>query len=114
MPAKPTSHPTLESPRIRLEPLEPSHVEGLMQLFDPAIWKWYFNRVHTPQDLREMLERNLDDHRAGTAISYAVRDRETGKIAGHTRFLSLAPEHRRLEIGSTWYGTAYQRTHVNT
>jgi RimJ/RimL family protein N-acetyltransferase len=26
----------------------------------------------------------------------------------------MFPEHRRLEIGWTWYGAAYQRTPVNT
>jgi RimJ/RimL family protein N-acetyltransferase len=27
--------------------------------------------------------------------------------------MSIAPEHRRLEIGWTWLGTAYQRTGAN-
>jgi hypothetical protein len=30
-----------------------------------------------------------------------------------TRFMSIVPEHRRLEIGWTWVGLAYQRTGAN-
>ena len=38
----------------------------------------------------------------------AVRDRSTvatGRAIGSSRFLSIVPEHRRLEIGWTWVGT---------
>ncbi len=32
---------------------------------------------------------------------------------GSSRFLSIVPEHRRLEIGWTWVATAFQRTGTN-
>ena len=37
----------------------------------------------------------------------------SGRAIGSSRFLSIVPEHRRLEIGWTWVGTAYQRTGAN-
>jgi hypothetical protein len=35
-------------------------------------------------------------------------------VIGSTRFLSIDPHHRRLEIGYTWIAPAWQRTAVNT
>ncbi|WP_161880397.1 GNAT family N-acetyltransferase [Deinococcus alpinitundrae] len=36
-----------------------------------------------------------------------------GKYAGSTRYMEMRPEHRRLEIGSTWLAPAYQRSPAN-
>jgi RimJ/RimL family protein N-acetyltransferase len=41
-------------------------------------------------------------------------DIDSGKAVGSTRYHHIAVEHRRLEIGVTWIGRAYQRSHVNT
>ena len=37
-----------------------------------------------------------------------------GEIIGCTRYLNVEAEHRRLEIGYTWYAKRVQRTAVNT
>ncbi|MGH6719586.1 MAG: GNAT family N-acetyltransferase, partial [Alphaproteobacteria bacterium] len=44
---------------------------------------------------------------------FATIDRSSGRCIGSSRFLSIVPEHRRLEIGWTWVGTAFQRTGAN-
>jgi len=36
-----------------------------------------------------------------------------GEYAGSTRYMDMRPEHRRLEIGSTWLAPAYQRSAAN-
>jgi len=41
-------------------------------------------------------------------------DKNNGDIIGSTRYYNVQPEHRRLEIGYTWYAKKYQRTGVNT
>ena len=51
-------------------------------------------------------------HRA--ALPFATIDRATKKAVGSTRYHHIAVEHRRLEIGVTWIGTAFQRSHINT
>jgi N-acetyltransferase len=38
----------------------------------------------------------------------------TGQVIGSTRFWKVDRTHRKLEIGSTWYGATWQRTRVNT
>ncbi|MBO0862390.1 MAG: GNAT family N-acetyltransferase [Chloracidobacterium sp.] len=36
------------------------------------------------------------------------------RVVGGTRFLHIVPEHRRLEIGSTWIAKQWRRTAINT
>jgi len=50
----------------------------------------------------------------GNEIPFAVILLETGRAVGATRFLTIQPDQRNLEIGGTWYGIDYQRTIVNT
>ena len=104
----------LEGDRIRLEPLRADHLDDLsLVAFDPPLWRW---TIMGPQDeagLRRWLETALANAEAGTERPFATVDRATGRAIGSSRFLSIVPEHRRLEIGWTWVATAWQRTGAN-
>jgi RimJ/RimL family protein N-acetyltransferase len=47
-------------------------------------------------------------------LPWAVRELATGTIAGSTRYHDIAAPIDRVEIGWTWYGASWQRSHVNT
>ena len=104
----------LEGPRIRLEPLRPGHLADLaLVAYDPAIWQW---TIMGPQDeagLRRWLETALANAEAGTERPFATIDRASGRAVGSSRYMSIVPEHRRLEIGWTWIATAFQRSGAN-
>ncbi len=51
---------------------------------------------------------------AGTMLPWVVRELTTGAIIGSTRFHDIVPAIDRVEIGYTFYGRTWQRTHVNT
>ncbi|MGH9695425.1 MAG: GNAT family N-acetyltransferase, partial [Bryobacteraceae bacterium] len=53
-------------------------------------------------------------HDRRTALPFATIDRATKKAIGSTRYHHIAVEHRRLEIGVTWIGAAFQRSYINT
>jgi RimJ/RimL family protein N-acetyltransferase len=53
------------------------------------------------------------ENERGTMITYAVRRLADDRIVGSTSYLALAPEHARVEIGSTWYAPEAQGTAVN-
>src|SRR3954447_9731959 len=55
----------------------------------------------------------MDAARHGEEGPFAVRAGVAGPVVGTTRYMSLAPEHRRLEIGWTWYAPAVWGTGVN-
>ena len=105
---------TLEGSRVRLEPLEERHFDDLaLVAYDDAIWRWITGLPMDETGLRAWLDATLANAAAGTEVPFATIDADTDRAIGSTRFMTIAPEHRRLEIGWTWVGTAYQRTGAN-
>jgi RimJ/RimL family protein N-acetyltransferase len=47
-------------------------------------------------------------------LSWVVRDLSSGTIAGTTRYHDIVRDIDRVEIGYTWYGARWQRSHVNS
>jgi len=107
---------TLDGGRVRMEPLDlDRHFEGLCEIgLDPDLWRWTTNVVRTRDDLRRYLETAIRERAEGRSLPFATVDKPTGRIAGSTRFGNIDPGSRRVEIGWTWVGRPYQRTHVNT
>ncbi len=107
---------TLDGSRVRMEPLDlERHFDGLCEIgLDPDLWRWTTAIVRTREDLRGYLETALVEQVEGRSLPFATVDKPTGRIAGCTRFASIDHHNRRVEIGWTWVGHPYQRTHVNT
>ncbi|MFL5642318.1 MAG: GNAT family N-acetyltransferase [Chloroflexota bacterium] len=104
----------LEGDRVRLEPLRADHLADLLVVgLDPPVWRW---TIMGPQDeagLRRWVDTALANAAEGIERPFATVDRATGRAIGSSRFMSIVPEHRRLEIGWTWVGTSWQRTGAN-
>jgi len=47
-------------------------------------------------------------------LPWVVRELTTNAIVGSTRYHDIVPAIDRVEIGYTWYGATWQRSHVNT
>jgi RimJ/RimL family protein N-acetyltransferase len=107
---------TLEGRRVRMEPLDLSrHWDGLCAIgLDPDLWRWTINVCATPERLREYLETALEEQRQGRSLPFATIDVASGAVAGCTRFGNIDTHHRKAEIGWTWVGRPFQRSHVNT
>src|SRR5258706_7410693 len=107
---------TLTGTRVRMEPLDfERHFNGLLEIgLDPDLWKWTLGVCSTRQELREYLEEALRQQGEGSVLPFATVGIDSKKILGCTRFGNIEPKHRRVEIGWTWVGKPYQRTHVNT
>jgi N-acetyltransferase len=111
-----TVQPTaLAGRHVRLEPLTPDHVDGLVRVgLDPELWRLNPTAVTTAEEMREYVATALDEQRRGVALPFAVVELAGGQVIGSTRYANIVPEHHRLEIGWTWYAAPYQRTAVNT
>ncbi|MEO1040066.1 MAG: GNAT family N-acetyltransferase [Pseudomonadota bacterium] len=103
----------LEDDHVRLEPLHEGHRKALRALADdPELWAlttqrgdgdWFdgwFDTVRTA-------------HAKGLQISFAVFSKAANAYAGHTSYLSIAPDHQRVEIGWTWYAVPFRGGAVN-
>lgn len=106
---------TLEGAFVRLVPLAAHHVHDLCAVgLEPSLWLWTPVRIGDRAGMRAFVEEALAEQQAGTALPFVTTLRETGHVIGATRFMSIVPEHRRVEIGGTWIAPAWQRTKANT
>lgn len=119
---------TLQGKRVRLEPLDPSHVDGLAAASagDGDLYRW----SPVPRGKQETI-RYVDTALAwrdeGTAVPFATVRSEDGRVIGSTRFFNLEywawpaghPRHGRgvadaCEIGYTWLARSAIHTGANT
>ncbi|HEX2095603.1 MAG TPA: GNAT family protein [Longimicrobiaceae bacterium] len=106
---------TLQGRHVRLEPLSPAHVPALCEVgLDPELWRWTLTRIHTLDEMRAYVETALREQAEGRALPFATLDAASGRAIGSTRFGSIDPGNRRVEIGWTWVARPWQRTGANT
>jgi N-acetyltransferase len=109
-------HPvTLAGHGIRLEPLAYEHHDGLaVAAADGKLWELWFTMVPEPGQTRAYIADALAGQAEGHMLPWAVRELTSGTIIGSTRYHDIVAAIDRVEIGSTWYGKRWQRSHVNT
>jgi len=106
---------TLEGYGVRLEPLTAAHRDALAAVVsDGRLWELWFTSVPEPERVEAYIATALEGQARGHMLAWVVRELESGTIAGTTRYHDIVPEIDRVEIGYTWYGKRWQRTHVNT
>ena len=106
---------TLVRDGIRLEPLSLAHGPEVAEaVTDGELWKLWFTSVPEPGGVAAWLETALTGQARGQMLPWAVRELESGKIIGSTRYHDILPELDRVEIGYTWFRASRQRSKVNT
>ena len=124
--------PVLEGAHVRLEPLAPRHVDGLLEAATGDRTSFGFTPV--PADRTGMaayVDRALAHAAAGHQVPFATVSLALGRVVGSTRFYELEPwdwdaiapdatpvpavgRFDRAGIGYTWLGPAAQRSPVNS
>lgn len=119
---------TLEGRYVRLEPLRPTHVDGLLAAAFESLDTFTLTPVPRSADtMRRYVEQACDDASNGVAFPFATVDRATGRVVGSTRF--YRPERwdwpgaipgpvpdgpDGVELGWTWLAASAQRTPINS
>ncbi len=105
---------TLEGRIVRLQPLTREDVDALWAVAeDQEIWRWTGTRIASREDALRYIDTALRWQAEGTGLPFVIVHRASGSIAGSTRYGSIVPEHRRLEIGWTWLARRWHRTGMN-
>lgn len=120
---------TLEGTFVRLEPLREDHAEALAEAASISRETYHWTGVPDGiEQARAYIASALTDQQAGRALPFATILRESGRVAGTTRFGNIEywawpqdnPNQRgthlpdAVEIGWTWLAADVQRTPVNT
>jgi RimJ/RimL family protein N-acetyltransferase len=108
-------HPViLEGEKVKLVPLENPHFTDLIQVGrNEKIWEFISINGADEDVLRQHLRSAVLKRATGEIYPFTVIDKVKNKIIGSTFFHNIFPEHRRLEIGWTWYDPAYWRSGYN-
>jgi RimJ/RimL family protein N-acetyltransferase len=105
---------TLKGSHASLVPLAPDHRDGLVAAVrDGELWKLWYTTIPSPEGMAAEIERRLGLQAKGSMLPFTVLD-AGGEPAGMTTYMNVDAPNRRVEIGSTWYRAAVQRTAVNT
>lgn len=109
-------HPIpLEGYGIRLEPLTYEHQDALaLAAADGKLWELWFTAVPAPEETQAYIAEALAGQQDGHMLPWAVRELTSGAIIGSTRYHDILADVDRVEIGYTWYGKSWHRSHVNT
>jgi RimJ/RimL family protein N-acetyltransferase len=105
---------TLEGRVVRLEPLGLEHLDDLERVaFEGNLWRWTVVQPTDRAGLESWIRAAVANREAGSEMPFATIDLATGRAVGSTRFMSIVPEHRRLEVGWTWVALNQQRSGAN-
>jgi RimJ/RimL family protein N-acetyltransferase len=111
-PARPPSHSALTGRLVCIEPLSPSHIEGLYDSVGrpehAALWSYMpsgpFREKTAFEDFITVRVASRDP------FFYTILDRAHGKALGFCSLMRIDTAHRVVEIGNIVFSPALQRT----
>ncbi|MFI5309468.1 MAG: GNAT family N-acetyltransferase, partial [Polyangiales bacterium] len=106
---------TLQGTHATLEPLSHARHDELVEAVrDGQLWELWYTFVPSPERMRAEIDRRLELQSKGSMLPFAVIDSATDVAVGMTTYMNIDAPNRHVEIGSTWYRKAAQRTPINT
>jgi RimJ/RimL family protein N-acetyltransferase len=101
--------------KVSLIPLQPRHAYDLVKAAsDGELWNLWYTGVPSAQTVASYIQLARSEQMLGRSLAFAVKDNNTNKIIGSTRFCNADTGNQRLEIGYTWYAKSYQKSATNT
>jgi N-acetyltransferase len=106
--------PELTGTHVRLRPLVAADRDAILAAAsDGRLWELFYTSVPGPETVDAWMAQAAAEQAIGRALPLAVTLPD-GRLVGSTRFMRMNPAHRRVEIGTTFYAAAVQRSAVNT
>ena len=106
---------TLEGEYVRLEPLMLKHKKQLCDAIrDGELWNLWVTLVPHPSEIDGFFDFADSSYETGFGLTFATKDKRSGKVVGSTRFMRTEVGHKRTEIGYTFLAKSAQKTAINT
>jgi RimJ/RimL family protein N-acetyltransferase len=101
--------------RVAVVPLTHEHDADLMEAAaDGELHRLWYTSVPAPDQVATETDRRLGLQQQGSMLPFAIVDKASNRVVGMTTYMNIDADHRRVEIGSTWYRRSVQRTPLNT
>jgi len=105
----------LETNNIKLLPISENYKADLITAStDGNLSELWFTSIPTKNNIDNYIAKAIEDYNQDKGLAFVVIDKNTNRVIGTTRYTNATPEHRRLEIGYTWYSRTFQKTYVNS
>lgn len=102
--------PILENENVKLEPLFQTDFERLFEVAsDPKVWEQHPN---PDRYKREVFETFFEGAMASEG-AFIITDKQSGEVAGSSRYYSYDEDENSIFIGYTFYGTKFWGSKLN-
>jgi RimJ/RimL family protein N-acetyltransferase len=110
-----TDNIVLEDDFVLLRSLQESDVENLLEisLSEPETWKYSLVGADGKENLINYIQSAVKAREAKKEFPFIVFDKKSQKYAGSTRFYDINLDFKTLQLGYTWYGSAFRGTGLN-
>jgi RimJ/RimL family protein N-acetyltransferase len=108
-------HIILEDDLVLLRPLQESDVENLLEISinEPETWKYSLVGAEGKENLINYIQLAIKARESQKEFPFIVFDKKSQKYAGSTRFYDINFEFNSVQLGYTWYGSAFRGTGLN-
>lgn len=105
----------LEDDLVLLRPLQESDVNNLLEISinEPETWKYSLVGADGKDNLIKYIQSAIKNREDKKEFPFIVFDKKSQKYAGSTRFYDMNLEFKTLQLGYTWYGSAFRGTGLN-
>lgn len=105
----------LSTDLFELRPMTEEHTEELVWYSEQEPEIWTYSTLHCAgrKNMLNYMAFAFRERDQGTAYPFVVIDKQTGKVAGSTRFYDIQLSNSSLQLGYTWYSKHYQGKGIN-
>ncbi len=105
----------LEDERVLLRPLKENDLSHLLpfSLDEPELWTFSLISASGEAGMKKYIQLATGAREKGNEYPFIVFDKQRNSCAGSTRFYDIQLTHKTLQLGYTWYGSAFQGTGLN-
>ncbi|SHL92657.1 GNAT family N-acetyltransferase [Flavobacterium saccharophilum] len=105
----------LEDEMVLLRPLELTDIENLLEISinEPETWKYSLVGADGKENLINYIQSAIKAREEKKEFPFIVFDKKSQKYAGSTRFYDIQLQYKTLQLGYTWYGSAFRGTGLN-
>ena len=105
----------LEDDLVLLRPLQESDFDNLLEfsINEPETWKYSLVGADGKENLINYIKSAIKAREDKKEFPFIVFDKKSQKYAGSTRFYDIQLEYKTVQLGYTWYGSAFRGTGLN-